>query len=139
MVSYKVTKEEPEGTKSESPSVGMRKMMGETKGLSGAVSGSIGEVKTEPVVSVENLTPQAEEQRQEYIGLLQTVLIPHKLHKLASKEENQERLFSKLDRLTLGELKAFMPSKLKVGEIDLQSVPANVRAEINMRYKDISP
>ncbi len=96
-------------------------------------------MEQEPIVEVETLTEQAESQRNAYVSLLQEVLIPHRLGKLTTKEENQERLFSKLDRLSLAELMRFVPSKVKVGEIDLQSIPTNVRAEINMRYKEISP
>ena len=135
---YKTKIEEPEGKASESPN----KVFGELKrGLGGStggdvITGVIGEEVQESEVSVE---VQDEEKRQVYISLLQEVLIPHRLGKLTSREENQERLFSKLDRLTLGELKRFVPSKVRVGKVEPQSIPINIRAEINTRYKDISP
>ncbi len=138
---YKTEIEEPEGKTSESQAKGLAKAKRDIGGSTSGevVLGTIGEVKQEPVVGVETLTEQAEKQRQAYISLLQGVLIPHKLGKLTTKEENQERLFSKLDRLTLAELMRFVPSSVKVGEIDAQSIPANMKAEINMKYKDISP
>ena len=136
---YKVKREQ--GETSESQAVGLAKAKRELGGSTygEVVSGTIGEVEQEPIVEVETLTEQAESQRNAYVSLLQEVLIPHRLGKLTTKEENQERLFSKLDRLSLAELMRFVPSKVKVGEIDLQSIPTNVRAEINMRYKEISP
>ncbi len=136
---YKVTRKQ--GNTSESQASGLGKVKRELGGSTHGevVSGKIGEVEQEPIIEVESLTEQAEKQRGAYVSLLQGVLIPHRLGKLTTKEENQERLFSKLDRLSLAELMRFVPSKVKVGEVDLQSIPTNVRAEINMRYKEISP
>ncbi len=138
--SYTVTKQD--SGKTEGIASGMRQMAAKTKGLTkGSVSGKIGDVPEVPVAEIEELTESEEGKRHEYIALLQGVLRPHKLYKLASKEENQERLFAKLDRLTLDELKAFVPSKYKahVGRVEPEAVPANIRADMNMRYKAISP
>ncbi|KKL65026.1 hypothetical protein LCGC14_2159100 [marine sediment metagenome] len=136
---YKVTREQGETSESQATGIARarRDLGGSTHGE--VVSGKIGEVGQEPIIEVESLTKEAEEQRNACVSVLQAVLIPHRLGKLTTREENQERLFSKLDRLTLAELMRFIPSRVKVGEVDLQSIPTNIRAEINMRYKEISP
>ncbi len=140
--SYKVTEIEQEGKTTQSPMSGMAEVRKEIKGLEkGAVTGSIGDIPEKVEIEEEELSVSDEKKRDDYIDLLQNVLIPHKLGKLTSREENQERLFSKLSRLTLAELKEFVPSKykVKVGKVDSESVPTSMRAEINMRYKNISP
>lgn len=139
--SYTITKEEPKGGKSEGIASGMKEMASKTKGLTkGSVSGRIGDMPEAPV-TVEELTEIEEVKRLEYITLLEGVLRPHKLYKLATAEENRERMSAKLARLTLDELKAFVPSKYKakVGKVESEAVPANIRADMNMRYKNISP
>lgn len=138
---YKVVKQEPKDEASESPTKGFAQVKQELKNYTGGdpVMGVIGEVKPEPEIVEEDLSSEDEERRLAYISLLQGVLLPHKLGKLTSIDENRERLFSKLDRLTLDELKKFVPSKVKVGKVDTQSIPTNIRAEINMRYRNISP
>ena len=139
--SFTVTEVKEEGKTTESSTKGFAKMKQELKGLDkGEVVGRIGDAPEEPEVVEEELSDSDEKKRGQYIDLLQEVLIPHKLSKLSNSDENRERLFSKLGRLTLDELKEFVPSKYKskVGK-DLESMPTDMRAEINMRYKDISP
>ncbi len=137
--SYIVTEIKQEGVKTQSPISGMAQVRQEIKGLEkGEIVGTIGDVTEKVEVENEELSDNDNKKRETYIELLQTILMPHRLGKLTSKEENQERLFSKLERLSLDELKAFVPSKYKkyVGKDDL---PTAMRAEVNMRYKEISP
>lgn len=138
--SYTVTKEN--SGKTEGMASGLRQMASKTKGLTkGSMSGRIGDVPEAPVVDIEELTESEEVKRLDYITLLEGVLRPHKLYKLATAAENSERLSAKLARLTLDELKAFVPSKYKaqVGKVEPEAVPVNIRADMNMRYKEISP
>mgnify|MGYP003151596150 CR=1 FL=1 len=141
MSPFKTIVEEPEKGGSESPTKGFAEVKKELKEYTSGepIMGTIGEERHEPEVMVEELLPEDEEKRMAYIELLQNVLIPHKLSRLALPEENKERLFSKLDRLTLAELKAFVPSKVKVGKVEPQSIPINQKAEINHRYRNLSP
>lgn len=139
--SFTVTKIKEEGKATESSAKGFAQMKKELKGMEGGeLIGKIGDTPEEPEMVTEELSDDDEKKREQYIELLQGVLRPHRLGKLVPLDENKERLFSKLERLTLIELKEFVPSKYKskVGK-DLESLPAAMRAEINMRYKDISP
>lgn len=124
----------------ESIGTGMGEVRKELKHHTGGlVKGFIGKPPVDKEYHPENLTDQAMELKAAYVALLQEVIIPPRLFRTATPQENREAVFLKMDRLTLEELKRFIPKEVKVSEVNPQEVDGTTRAEINRRWRDISP